>query len=193
MQPHRITPEEKHQMTLQNMRQFVARNPDYYPSPANSAKLLGLWESQVGCSEDEWPYPVGLEDIQACYDHIVATSWFYTRPVETVDTSAQDAEQERLLKVANDNLAAARANEIRVAKTVPLRELRDFVGVENAKSRAQRSVAARTQTDNESNRLTPQEVNARAAARLKVMTENPGLSRTSIEFSKKVAAELAAQ
>jgi|HubBroStandDraft_5_1064220.scaffolds.fasta_scaffold30496_4 hypothetical protein len=186
-----ITLEEKNRLTDQAARLFVARHVnDYFPCELNSQKLCNFITSQLG---ENYPFVWTLDHLESAFAYLNEHDFLLQRPVEVEDKSAQITEQQRALEAANTNLAACKAEEIRIAKRMPLKELGQFTSVENAKLRAQRSVAARTQTDSESNRLTKQELDARAQARLKVMTENPGLSRTSVEFSKLVAAELAAQ
>jgi hypothetical protein len=189
---HTITLEEKERITGQSANLFKARHQEFYPCVANSDKLISFIESQLGMSILDYPWPLQLEQFEAAYDHIMATSWFYERPVEEeVVNPAVVEEQRKQQQVRDDYDARQRAEQLHIAKTMPLNELRNMVGVGDAAQRAQRSVAARTQDDRQSNRLTQDELNARAAARDAVMLAHPNLNRNGLEFSKKVAEEMA--
>lgn len=189
---HTITQSEKEKLTGAACELFKMRNPDYWPTVLNSDKLVAFVESQIGMTIDAYPYPILVDAWQASYDHIKATSFFYERPVEEeIEDPAVTRERLAQQKVRDDHAARQQAEQLRIAKTMPLNDLRKAVGVGDAAQRARRSVAERTQDDRESNRLTPQELDARARARHAVMVANPSLNRNSLEFSKLVAEEMA--
>jgi hypothetical protein len=194
MQPNRITESEKNKITDANLHLFVARHiNDYWPCAINSQRMTDFLESQLGCPLVEWPYPLHLDQIETAFAYLNSQHMLHPRPEEEPEPEAQSVTRERLAqqKVRDDYTARQRAEQVQIAKTMPLNELRKVVGVGDAAQRARRSVAERTQDDRESNRLTPQELDARARARHAVMVANPSLNRNSLEFSKLVAEEMA--
>jgi hypothetical protein len=192
MEIHRISFEEKEKLNGQACELFKIRNRDYWPSPVNSHKLVSFLEQNLGMTIAEYPYVVGVDIWQNCYDHLKVTSFFIERPVEEADTSAQTAEQQRALEIANANLDAARANEIRIAKKMPLKELGAFTSVENVKFRELRdtnNLPVRP-VGTESRPLATVTFGIKAQARSNVALANPTLDRNGAEFSKLYAAEL---
>jgi hypothetical protein len=190
-EPTRITAEEKTRLTDSACHLFLARNPEFFPCAANSEKLISFVHSQLGMTIDQYIYPITVDQWQVAYGHIKATSWFLERPIEE-DNSAQTAEQQRALEVSNANLAACKAEEIRIAKQMPLKELGKFTSVENAKLREARDRGESSDRPvGQSSRHVEQiQLGIKARARVNVGNANPGLNPNSAEFSKKYAEEL---
>jgi hypothetical protein len=194
MQSNRITEAEKTKITDANLHLFVERHiQDYWPCQINSQRMVDFLESQFGMSLVDWPYPLHLEQIETAFAYLNSQHQLFPRPAEEAEPEAPEVTRERLAqqKVRDNYDARQRAEQLHIAKTMPLNDLRNVVGVGDAAQRAQRSVAARTQDDKQSGRLTPSEVDARAQARDAVMKANPSLNRNSLEFSKLVQAEMA--
>jgi hypothetical protein len=192
MSIHVITPDEKTRLTEQACEVFKTRNPDFFPCAANSEKLISFVHQQLGQTLDEHPFPVLVDSWQAAYDHLKQTSWFYARPEETEDDSAQTAENQRALEAANANLAACKADEIRIAKAMPLKELGQFTSAENTKLREarERGEFPVRPTGLESRPLSTVTLGLKATARANVALANPSLPRDGAEFSRLYAAEL---
>ncbi len=189
-----ITSQQKEEITSANAHLFKARHiHDFWPSAINSQRMTDFLESQLGMPILEWPYPIHLDQFEVAFEYLNSQHMLYPRPEEEPEPENPAVTRERLAqqKVRDDFDARQRAEKLQIAKTMPLSDLRKVVGVGDAAQRAQRSVAARTQDDRESNRLTPQELGARARARHAVMVTNPNLNRNSLEFSKLVAEEMA--
>jgi hypothetical protein len=192
MPVHTIDLEEKERLTGQAANQFKARHPEYWPCQANSDKLIGFIESQLGCPIVDYPYPLQLENFEVAYEHIKATSWFYTCPEEPKVEDPAVIRDQAALEAANANLAACRAEEIRIAKKMPLKELGTFTSVENAKLREARdqNLLPDRPVGQSSRPLSTVTLGMKATARANVALANPPLDRNSSEFAKLYAAEL---
>ena len=194
MESNRISPEEKEKITASNAHLFIARHiADYWPCEINSARMTSFLESQYGMSILAYPYPVSLEHYELAFEYLQSQHMLFPRPAEEPEPEDPAVARERNAqeRLRANYKARQHAEQLQIAKTMPLSDLRKVVGVGDAAQRARRSVAARTQDDRESNRLTLQERDARAAARFRVMQVNPSLNRNSLEFSKKVAEAMA--
>jgi hypothetical protein len=194
MPVHTITAEEKARLTDSACQLFKVRNPDFFPCQANSEKLIQFVHQQLGMTIDEYPYPVHVDQWQAAYDHILQTSWFYTRPVEEeVDDAAVVKERLAQQKVRDDHSAGVEADKIARAKTIPISQLAAEVAQQNNQFRQQRDrneLPIRT-PGLESRRMSDDRLGIKALARVNVGNANPGLDTHSAEFTKKYAAELA--
>lgn len=193
-----ITLEEKNRISESNLHLFVERHiHDYWPCATNSARMIDFLQSQYGMTLEQYPYPLHLEEIETAFFYLQSQHMLFPRPADEPEPEDPEVTRERLAqqKVRDDFDARQRAEQLRIAKTMPLNELRNVIGVGDAAQRAQRRaetpIASRTLDDRESNRLTPQELDARARARTSVMMANPRLNRNSLEFSKLVAEEMA--
>jgi hypothetical protein len=191
MEPNRISYEEKERMTGQACELFKVRNPDFWPSKVNAEKLVGFVERNLGMSLAEYPYPVDVQVWQDCYDYLLQNDFFYTRPVEEDNNSAQTAENQRALQAANDNLAAAKANEIRIARAMPLKALGNFTAVENAKIRREGGLKEHVQPGSESRPLSQATFGLKAQARANTAAAHPELAIDSQEWNRHYATELA--
>ena len=139
MSIHTITLEEKEKLTGQAANLFKMRNPEFYPCQANSDKLVSFIESQLGMPIVTFSYPVSVEQFQAAYEHILATSWFYARPVEEeVEDEAVVRERNAQQKVRDDYDARQHAEQTQRDKNAPLKELGAKVSQQNARFRQQR-------------------------------------------------------
>jgi hypothetical protein len=189
MEPTRLSVEEVGRLTDANAHLFVAKHPEYWPCEINSRKMIKFIISQVG---EGYPFVWPIDFFENAFQYISQHDFFLPRPVEEeIEDAAVTRERLAQEKVRTDYAARQRAEQLRIAKTMPLNDLRNAVGVGDAIMRSQRSIAARTQDDKQSGRLTPSELDARAQARDAVMKANPLLNRNSLEFSKLVAAEMA--
>jgi hypothetical protein len=191
---HTITPEGKARLTDSACQLFKTRNPDFYPCQANSEKLISFVHQQLGQSLDEYPYPVLIDQWQAAYDHIKQTSWFYTRPVEEeIEDPAVTRERLAQQKVRDDYEARQRAEKIQRDNNVPLNQLRNEVGVQNADFRQQRdaNLLPTRAVGLESRHVEQVQLGIKAQARVNVGLAHPALSPKSAEFTKLYAAELA--
>ena len=192
--PSTITKAERDSITDSAAHLFKARHiHDYWPSEINSQRMTDFVESQLGCPLVEWQYPITLDMWETAFAYLQSQHMLFPRPAEAPEPEDPAVTRERLAqqKVRDDYNRRQRAAQTERDRNMPLSELGKIVGVQNGQLRAQRSVAERTKDDRQSNRLTPQELDARAKARNAVMVQNPRLNRNSLEFSKLVAAEMA--
>jgi hypothetical protein len=188
-----LTQQEVSDISADNATRFVGVYPEYYPSEYNSTLMMAHLETQIGTR-----YPYSLENYVAAYEYLKDVLQLRpTAPPSDADIAAltEQQKQEQVRADYQRGIVAQResqaAQQRTAEKNIPLQVLAGRVGVQNAALRAQRSIAARTQDDRESNRLTPQELDARAQARHTVMLAHPGLNRNSLQFSQLVATELA--
>jgi|SRR5271169_5523536 len=193
MQPLTISFEEKERITGASANLFKARHPNFWPCQANSDKLIGFIESQLGFSILDYPYPLQVEQFTAAYEHILKTSWFYERPVEEeVEDPAVVRERNAQQKVRNDFDARQAAERTARDKNIPLNQLRNEVGVQNADFRQQRDrneLPVRS-TGMESRHVEQVKLGIPAQARVNVGLENPGLDIHSAKFVRLYALEL---
>ena len=98
-------------LTDQNAHLFITRHVnDYFPCTANSEKLCGFIESQLGMPIVDWPYLLQLEQYEVAFEHIMATSWLYQRPEEVIEEDlAVTREKLAQQKVRDDFDARQRA------------------------------------------------------------------------------------
>ena len=193
MQPNRITPDEKARLTDSACHLFMARNPDYWPSTANSERLIQFVQSQLGQTLDEVPFPILIDQWQAAYDHLKKVSWFYPRPVEEeVEDAAVVKERNTQQKIRDDFDARQRAEQIQRDKNIPLKELGAKVSQQNSDFRRQREQnLLPTRTPGlESRNVEQVQLGIAALARVNVGLARPELSPKSGEFSKLCAAEV---
>jgi hypothetical protein len=193
MEPNQISREERDKLTGQAANLFKARNPEYYPSPANSDKLVTFVESQIGMPLLDFPCVVTADMWQAAYDHIKKTSWFYERPVE-VEVEDPAVTRERLAqeRVRTEHAARVAADKIARDKAMPLSDLRNVVGVQNKDFREQRdqNLLPVRSTGMESRAVSTVQLGVKAQARVNVGLANRGLDTHSAEFTRLYAAEL---
>jgi hypothetical protein len=193
--PSTITKQERDSITDANAHLFIARHvKDYFPCSANSEKLCGFIESQLGMPIVDFPYPLQLEQYEAAFEHIMATGWFHQRPEEVIEEEPAVL-RERLAqqKVRDDYDAQQRAAKIARDKNVPLNQLRNEVGGQNKDFRQQRdaNLLPTRATGMESRAVSTVTLGPKAQARVNVGNANPGLDIHSAEFTKLYAAELA--
>jgi hypothetical protein len=194
MEPNRISFEEKERLTGAAANLFKARHPEYWPTQANSDKLISFIESQLGMSILEYPYPLQVDNFEAAYEHILATSWFYQREPEVeVEDPAVVKERQAQERVRAEYDVQQAAAKMQRDRNMPLSELGKIVGVQNADFRAQRELNKLPvrSTGMESRRVEQVKLGIPAQARVNVGLANPGLDTHSAEFTKKYAAELA--
>lgn len=189
MPVHTITVEERNRMTDQAAQLFVERHGhDYFPCPANSQKICDFINSQVG---ENYPYHWPIEFFENAFAYLSEHSWFYQRPEEL---EVEDPEQQRALKAANDSLAACKAEEVRIARAMPLSELGKFTSVENAKLREarDRGESPDRPVGQSSRPISTVKLGDKAQARINVATAHPEITdRNGAAFVKLYAAELA--
>jgi hypothetical protein len=192
---HQLTLEEKNKMSADNAERFMGVYPEYFGCPYNSTLLLAHLETQIGTE-----YPYKLENYVAAWEYLSELGVLQLRPAAPPSDAelahqAEQAKQEQVRQNHRNHVESERragdAAQRAAEKNMPLHVLAGLVGQSNAQLRAQRSIAARTQDDRESNRLTPQELDFRAQARHTVMLAHPTLNRNSLQFSQLVATELA--
>jgi hypothetical protein len=190
--PTRLTASEVARLTDQAAHLFIARHVnDYWPCNLNSNKMMNFIESQLG---ENYPYPFTLEHFEAAFAYLNQHDFLLPRPVEVEDNSAQIAEQQRALEAANTNLAACKAEEIRIAKRMPLKELGQFTSVENAKLREarDRGESSDRPVGQSSRPVSTITLGVKAQARNNVALALPEITdRNGPEFSRLYAAELA--
>ncbi|MGA7638011.1 MAG: hypothetical protein WA657_12370 [Candidatus Acidiferrales bacterium] len=194
MEPNRISLEEKERLTGQAANLFKVRHPEYLPSVANSEKLIGFIESQLGMSIFQYPYPLQVDNFEVAYEHIKQTSWFFEREPEIVEEDpAIVRERNAQQKVRDDHAARVEAEQIQRDKNMPLKELGAKVSRQNADFRAQREQnLLPTRTPGlESRHVEQVQLGIAAQARVNVGLANPSLDTHSAEFSKKCAVEVA--
>jgi hypothetical protein len=195
MPVHTITLEERNRITDQNAHLFIARHVnDYFPCTANSEKLCGFIESQLGMPIVDWPYPLQLEQYEVAFEHIKATGWFYQRPepeAEPEDPAAvkERAAQERVRAEYDAQQAAAKMQRDR---NMPLSELGKIVGVQNGQLRAVRESSGLPvrQPGTESRSLATVTFGLKATARANTAAAHPELAIDSQEWNKHYAVEL---
>jgi hypothetical protein len=193
--PSTITKQERDSITDANAHLFIARHVnDYFPCSANSEKLCGFIESQLGMPIVDWPYPLQLEQYEVAFEHIMATGWFYQRPEKVVEEDPAVVEEARKQQqVRDDYTARVEADKIARAKNIPIAQLGAEVARQNADFRQQRELNKLSvrSTGMESRHVEQVKLGIRARARVNVGLANPGLDTHSAEFTKKYAAELA--
>ena len=155
--------------------------------PCEQSKNHDFIISQVG---EDYPYHWPIEFFENAFAYLSEHSWFYQRPVE--EDNAQTAKDQRALEAANANLAAAKANEIRIVKKMPLNELATFTSVENAKLREarDRGESPDRPLGQSSRPLGNVTMGLKATARANVALANPSLDRNGAEFGRLYALEL---
>jgi hypothetical protein len=195
MPVHTITLEERNRITDQNAHLFIARHVnDYFPCAANSEKLCGFIESQLGMPIVDWPYPLMLEQYEAAYSYLLQNSWFYPRPNEPeVEDSAVTRERLAQERVRAEYDAQQTAAKTQRDKAMPLNELAKVVGVQNADLRQQRETRGLPvrQPGTESRSLATVTFGDRATARANTAAAQPELAVDSQEWNRHYAAELA--
>jgi hypothetical protein len=73
-----LTPEEKHEISLANARQFLAECPEFYGSEYNG-NLIERWlTDQIGTA-----YPFSVENYWAAFEYLSEHGRFESRPVGT--------------------------------------------------------------------------------------------------------------
>jgi hypothetical protein len=192
-EPTRITSEEKARLTDSACHLFLARNPEFFPCRANSERLISFVHAQLGMTIDQYVYPITVDQWQAAYEHIKATSWFLERPVEEEVDPAVVEEQRKQQQVRDDYDARQAAAKLERDRNMPLKELAKVVSVQNADLRQQRETSGLPvrSTGMESRRVSEVKLGIRGQARVNVGLAHPCLDTHSAEFTKLYAAELA--
>jgi hypothetical protein len=193
MEPNRISYDEKEKMNGSACELFKIRNPDYWPSPVNSHKLVSFLEQNLGMTIAEYPYVVGVDIWQNCYDYLKVTSFFIERPEEIIEEDPA-VTRERLAqkKVVDDHAARVAAEKTARDKAMPLSELGAKVSQQNAQFREQRdqNLLPTRSTGMESRAVSTVPLGPKAQARVNVGNANPGLDTHSAEFVRLYALEL---
>jgi len=193
MEIHRISFEEKEKLTGQAANLFKMRTPEYWPTPANSDRLVAFVEDQIGMPIVDFPYPITLDQWTAAYEHILQTGWFYQRPEEIIEEDpAVVREREAQQRVRDNHDAQQRAAKLQRDKSVPLNQLRNEVGVQNKDFREQRdqNLLPVRSTGMESRHVEQVKLGIPAQARVNVGLANRGLDIHSAEFTKLYSLEL---
>ena len=194
MQPSTISFEEKERITGASANLFKVRHPEYFASPANSDKLVSFIENQLGMSILDFPYPLQLENFEAAYFAILKSGgWFYERPVEEeIEDPAVMKERQAQERVRAEYDAQQAAAKMQRDRNMPLSELGQVVGVQNADFRQQRELNKLPvrSTGMESRHVEQVKLGIPAQARVNVGLANRGLDIHSAEFTKLYSLEL---
>jgi hypothetical protein len=194
MSIHTINKDERDKLTGQACELFKVRNPAFFPCPANSEKLVGFVESQIGMPIVDFPYVIDVSQWQAAYDYLLQNGFFYSRPVEeeVVDPAVVE-EARKQQKVRDDYTARVEAEKIARAKNIPIAQLGAEVAQQNNQFREQRELNTLPvrATGLESRHVEQVTLGPKAQARVNVGLAHPELSPKSAEFTKLYAAELA--
>lgn len=194
MEPNRISPEERNRITDASANLFKTRNPDWFPCLANSDKLCGHLENQLGFAIVDYPYPITVEMFQVAHDQILQMGgWFYSRTEEPEVVDDAAAEEARRQQQVRDNFdAQTRAAKIQRDKKMPLSELAKVVSVQNKDFREQRdaNVLPGRPVGQSSRPVSNITMGYKATARANVALANPTIARDSAEFSRLYALEL---
>jgi len=207
---NKITPQQRADITAQNIETFKRQCPDFYPCPANAYRLTEFLESQLGSNEGKFPeydYPYTVENVWAAYDYAKKTGILIQRP-ESEESIArreaaariQAAEETQELRdrqtqkaydrrdsvtKEEDRLRALPVNERNVElKTMPIKQLGQLATRQRHRLAGEREAP---KVNQESRELSPERLSQIAVVRSQVAAANPGLSRTSEQFTRLVA------
>jgi|ERR1700677_3445022 hypothetical protein len=194
MEPNRISVEERNRITDAAANLFKVRNPQWFPCLANSDKLCGHLENQLGFAIVDYPYPITVEMFQVAHDQILQMGgWFYPRPIEEeVEDPAVVKERAAQQRVRDQYDAQQAAAKMQRDRNMPLQDLGKLVSVQNADLREQRdqNILPGRPVGQSSRPVSNVTMGLRATARANAALANPSLPRDGAEFSKKYAEEL---
>lgn len=205
-----ITVEERAQITADNIQTFKDRHPEFYPCPANGHRLNEFLESQLGSNEGkfaEYPYPYSVENVEAAFDYAQRTGILIQRPESEATIAAreeascklsaqeQQTLRDRQLKRQYDQRDSVTREEERLRalplnernaelKTMPIEELGKLAVRQRNRLAGERETP---QVNQESREVNVEQLSQIAAVRVQVAAANPGLSRTSEQFTRLVA------
>lgn len=189
----KLTQAEKDEITVASAKAFQLANQDYYGCPANSAKLLGFIEEQLGAAHLK-EYPLQTEHFQAAWQHLNDMGAIFIQRPESQESIDARKRQAQAQADANDRLIqhAAEVGEwvkeqTQVLREMPIRDLRT-AAVQQRNGVKSGEIERTTYRNNPSSRVI--EVSDRAAARTRVAARFPLMNRESAEFSKLVFEEM---
>ena len=207
---NKITPEQRAQITADNIQTFKDRHPEYYSCPSNGFKLNEFLVSQLGDNEGkfaEYPYPYSVENLEAAFDYAQRTGILLQRPESEESIARREAaarvtaaqEQQTLrdrqtqkaydsrdsVAIEEDRLRALPVNERNAElKTMPIKALGTLAARQRHRQAGERETP---RVNQESREVSAEQLSQIAAVRVQVAAANPGLSRTSEQFTRLVA------
>jgi hypothetical protein len=188
----KLTPKQRDTATAWAAEKFKEQTPEYYPHPANSAKLLDFITEQLGAEYLE-TYPLSVENFSAAFEHVNREYIMIQRPEGQDSIAARQREEQK--QVDADNRLIQHAEKVgewvteqeRILKNMPMNDLRPLAA-QQREGVKRGEIERTTYRNNPASRVV--NVSDRAAARTRVAAKYPSMNRNSHEFSELVLQEM---